>query len=170
MAHSNQLSETERDFIEELGNGYESRGLRRLQGLILGTLLTQGDPVSLDKLTEVLGRTKGPISISVRRLEDLGLARKVEGPNNRRNYYASHPNVFFKSFAQLKLPTVRKNKDLAERLLARIAAGEESSEQTTKSLRHMEAFYSLLESFLEDFAERWSEVRQERFETDEATP
>jgi len=170
MAHSNQLSEAERDFIEELGTRYDSRGLRRLQGLIIGILLTQEGPVSLDNMTDILGRSKGPMSISVRRLDDMGLVRKVEGPNNRRDYYAPHPNIFFNSFEQLNMSRVRKSRDLARRFLARIEAREEEGGgKTAESLRHMDAFYDLLESFLEDFAERWAEARQERFETDGAT-
>lgn len=138
---------------------YESRGLRRLQGLIVGTLLTREDPVSLDDMVEILGRSKGPISVSVRRLDDMDLVRKVGGPNSRRNYYVSHPNVFFNSFAELNMSAVRKRRDLAKRFLARIEA--EEAGKTLESLRHMKAFYDLLESFLEDFAERWWEVRPE---------
>lgn len=37
-----------------------------------------------------------------------------------------------------------------------------------ESLRHMGALYDLLESFLKDFAERWAEAGQERFEMDGA--
>lgn len=159
--HSNQLSPVERNLIEEFGTTYESRGLRRLEGLIVGTLLTREDPVSLDDMVEILGRSKGPISVSVRRLDDMDLVRKVEGPNSRRNYYVSHPNVFFNSFAELNMSAVRKRRDLAKRFLARIEAEEEGTGKTLESLRHMKAFYDLLESFLEDFAERWWEAGPE---------
>lgn len=167
MSHSKALSSVERDLVEEFGNIYESYGLRRLQGLIVGLLLTKDEPVSLDDMVEILDRSKGPISISVRRLDDMDLVRKVEGPNNRRNYYASHPDIFFNNF-KFNMATVRKNRDLAERFLARIEAEEEGSEKTVESLRHMEAFYDLMVSFFEDFAETWREVKQDRLETETA--
>lgn len=163
MSDSKAPSPVEKELIEEFGNIYESYGLRRLQGLIVGLLLTKGEPVSLDDMVEILDRSKGPISISVRRLDDMDLVRKVEGPNNRRNYYASHPDIFFNNF-KVNMATVRENKALAERFLARIEAREEGTEKTRKSLKHMEVFYDLLDSFFEDFAERWQEVKQERLE------
>jgi DNA-binding transcriptional regulator GbsR (MarR family) len=107
-------------------------------------------------MVEILGRSKGPISITVRRLDEMDLVRKVEGPNKRRSYYASHSNVFFNSFAKPNRSMVRKRRDLARRFLTRI---EGENGKTLESLRHMEAFYDLLESFLEDFAERWWEVK-----------
>ncbi|MFB6229897.1 MAG: GbsR/MarR family transcriptional regulator [Salinibacter sp.] len=169
MSHSKEPSSLERELIEEIGNIYEDFGLRRLQGLIVGLLLTKDDPVSLDDMVEILDRSKGPISISVRRLDDMGLVRKVEGPNNRRNYYASHPDIFFNNF-KFSMATVRKNRDLAERFLARVDAGEggEETEKTSQSLERMKAFYDLMETYLEDFAEEWREIKQERLEAERA--
>lgn len=166
MSHPKAPSPVEKELIEEFGNIYESYGLRRLQGLIVGLLLTRSEPVSLDDMVEILDRSKGPISISVRRLDDMDLVRKVEGPNNRRNYYASHPDIFYNNF-KFNMATVRENRELAERFLTRIEAKGEGTEKTKQSLEHMEVFYDLMESFFEDFAERWQEVKQERLETGE---
>lgn len=167
MSDSKALSRVERDLVEEFGNIYESYGLRRLQGLIVGLLLTKDDPVSLDDMVEILDRSKGPISISVRRLDEMDLVRKVEGPNNRRNYYASHPDIFFNNF-KFNMATVRKNRELAKRFLARVDPEEgDESEKTVESLEHMKVFYRLMESFFEDFTEKWREVKQERLETEE---
>lgn len=166
MSHSKAPSSVEQDLIEEFGNIYESYGLRRLQGLIVGLLLTKSEPVSLDDMVEILDRSKGPISISVRRLDDMDLVRKVEGPNNRRNYYASHPDIFFNNFKS-NMATVRENRALAERFLSRVDTDGDETEKTRKSLEHMQVFYDLMESFFEDFAERWREVKQERLETGE---
>jgi len=165
MSDSKAPSPVEKELIEEFGNIYESYGLRRLQGLIVGLLLTKGTPVSLDDMVEILDRSKGPISISVRRLDDMDLVRKVEGPNNRRNYYASHPDIFFNNF-KFNMATVQENRALAERFLSRIEARDEGTEKTRESLKHMEAFYDLMESYFEDFAEHWQEVKHERLEKD----
>lgn len=174
MSQQTKLSRVERELVEEFGNIYESYGLRRLQGLIVGLLLTRGEPVSLDDMVEILDRSKGPISISVRRLDEMDLVRKVEGPNNRRNYYASHPDIFFNNFKS-KMATVRKNRSLAERFLAQIDPDGDETEKTRKSLQHMKAFYGLMESRFEDFAKEWQKERQERLGnedvgTGQATP
>jgi DNA-binding transcriptional regulator GbsR (MarR family) len=165
MSKSKAPSPVEKELIEEFGNIYESYGLRRLQGLIVGLLLTKSEPVSLDDMVEILDRSKGPISISVRRLDDMDLVRKVEGPNNRRNYYASHPDIFFNNFKS-DMATVRENRSLAKRFLARIEAEGKGTEKTRESLKHMEVFYDLLESFFEAFAERWPQIKQKHLEGD----
>jgi DNA-binding transcriptional regulator GbsR (MarR family) len=155
-------SAVEEELIEEFGNLYESYGFKRLQGLIVGLLLTQPDPISLDDMVELLNHSKGPISIAVRRLADIGLARKVNGPVNRRNYYVAHSDLFYNNF-KFNMATVRKNRELANRFLARIQAkGPEEREETIKNLEHMQAFYELMESFYEDFSEKWRAVKQER--------
>jgi DNA-binding transcriptional regulator GbsR (MarR family) len=167
MSNSKSPSSVERELIEEFGNIYESHGLRRLQGLIVGLLLTRSEPVSLDDMVEILDRSKGPISISVRRLDDFDLVRKVEGPNNRRNYYTSHPDIFFNNF-KFNMRTVRENRALAERFLARVDPEGDETQKTKESLEHMKVFYDLMESFFEDFAKRWQEVKKERLEEGEA--
>jgi DNA-binding transcriptional regulator GbsR (MarR family) len=162
MSHPKQPTPIEQDLIEEFGNIYEAHGIKRLQGLIVGLLLTQDEPVSLDDMVDILGHSKGPISIAVRRLADIGLARKVNGPINRRNYYAAHPDIFYNNF-RFNMATVRKNRSLAERFLNRVEAeGASGREETMKNLEHMHAFYQLMESFYQDFSKRWQEVKRER--------
>jgi HTH-type transcriptional regulator, glycine betaine synthesis regulator len=169
MSDSRTLSPAEQDLIEEFGNIYESYGLKRLQGLIVGLLLTQDDPVSLDDMVELLGHSKGPISVAVRRIDDIGLARKVNGPVNRRNYYTAHPDLFLNNF-KFNMATVRKNRELAERFLSRIhAEGATGREETVRNLEHMHAFYDLMESFYQDFAGRWAEIKQARLEQEHAS-
>jgi len=162
MSESRSLSPAEHDLIDEFGNIYESYGLKRLQGLIVGLLLTQEEPVSLDDMVELLGHSKGPISIAVRRIDDIGLARKVNGPVNRRNYYTAHPDLFLNNF-KFNMVTVRKNRELAERFLSRLRAeGPTGREETIRNLEHMQAFYKLMESFYQDFADKWSDIKEDR--------
>ena len=166
MAHA--PSAIEEELIQEFGNIYESHGLKRLQGLIVGLLLTQSEPASLDDMVELLGHSKGPISIAVRRLADIGVVRKVDGPVNRRNYYVSHPDIFYNNF-KFNMATVRRNRSLAERYLKRIRSRGEDNSETVKNLEHMHAFYQLMESFYQDFSKRWEEVKQSRLEAEDAS-
>lgn len=164
MSQSRSPSPVEQELIQEFGNIYESYGLKRLEGLIVGLLLTQEHPVSLDDMVDLLEHSKGPISVSVRRLADIGLVRKVNGPVNRRNYYAAHPDIFYNNF-KFNMATVRKNRSLAENFLARLRAeGVEGSEETVENLEHMRAFYRLMEDFYQDFSEQWQRVKRQRLE------
>lgn len=162
MSQPRPPSPVEQELIEEFGNIYESYGLKRLEGLIVGLLLTQDAPVSLDDMVEQLDHSKGPISVSVRRLADIGLVRKVNGPVNRRNYYVAHPDLFYNNF-KFNMATVRKNRALAERFLTRLQAEDaEGCEETLENLEHMRAFYRLMEDFYQDFSEQWQKVKRRR--------
>jgi DNA-binding transcriptional regulator GbsR (MarR family) len=155
-----QPSATEEELIQEFGNLYETYGLKRLEGLIVGLLLTQDEPVSLDDMVEFLNHSKGPISVAVRRLDDIGLIKKVTGPVNRRNYYAAHPDIFYNNF-KFNMETVRKNREIAERFLDRIEEErEKGTDQTVENLKHMQLFYRHMENFYQDFSEKWNQVKR----------
>lgn len=159
---SKTLSALERDLVEEFGNIYEAYGLKRLKGLIVGLLLTQTEPVSLDDMTTLLRRSKGPISSAVRELASIGLIRKVEGPENRRDYYVAHPDLFYNNF-KFNMATVRKNRATADRFLA--AMQEDDAVRHDVAMQNMErmrAFYTLMETFYEGFSAEWERVKQEQ--------
>jgi DNA-binding transcriptional regulator GbsR (MarR family) len=154
-------SATEEELIQEFGNLYETYGLKRLEGLIVGLLLTQEEPASLDDMVKVLNHSKGPISVAVRRLADIGLIKKVNGPVNRRNYYAAHPDIFYNNF-KFNMATVRKNREIAERFLERIEEdGADGQKQTVENLKHMRLFYRHMENFYQDFSEKWKQVKRQ---------
>ncbi len=154
-----QPTPTEEELIQEFGNLYETYGLKRLEGLIVGLLLTQEEPVSLDDMVDLLNHSKGPISVAVRRLDDIGLIKKVTGPVNRRNYYAAHPDLFYNNF-KFNMETVRKNREIAERFLERLAEEEEGRDETVENLKHMRLFYRHMENFYQDFSEKWKQVKR----------
>lgn len=152
------------EFVEAFGNLYAAYGWKRLDGLILGLLFARARALSLDEICEALGRSKGPISESVRQLAGKGMLRKVAGSENRRDYYAVDSDLFHHNHL-LNMQTVRRNRAIAEEFLARqsevpalAASGE--LEGMRKNLRHMHAFYTLMEQFYHDFSAQWAAERQ----------
>lgn len=160
-----QPTATEEELIQEFGNLYETYGLKRLEGLIVGLLLTQDEPVSLDDMVELLNHSKGPISVAVRRLDDIGLIKKVAGPVNRRNYYVAHSDLFYNNF-KFNMETVQKNREIAERFLERIEEDEEGREETIENLKHMQLFYRHMEDFYQDFSKKWEQVKRQHLDGD----
>lgn len=158
-----QPTPTEEELIQEFGNLYETYGLKRLEGLIVGLLLTQDEPVSLDDMVDLINHSKGPISVAVRRLDDIGLIKKVAGPVNRRNYYAAHPDLFYNNF-KFNMETVRKNRAMAERFLERIKEDEEGRKETIENLKHMRLFYRHMEDFYQDFSKKWKRVKRQHLD------
>ena len=147
------LTPAQRDLVAEFGSIYEQYGFQRIKGLLVGLLLVQPDPLSLDDMADMLARSKGPISTAVRDLATTGLVRKVDGPNRRRDYYAAHPDLFLNNFKH-NMAIVRKNRRTAEQFLEEMN-GSEVHAEAVRNLNQMRAFYTLMESFYEDFAERW---------------
>jgi DNA-binding transcriptional regulator GbsR (MarR family) len=147
------LTPLQRDLIEEFGSIYEHYGFQRLKGLLVGLLLVEPDPLSLDDMAELLSRSKGPISTAVRDLAATGLVRKAHGANARRDYYAADPDLFLNNFKH-NMAIVRKNRRTAEQFLNEMN-GDEAHAEAVRNLETMRAFYTLMESFYEDFAERW---------------
>ena len=147
------LTPSQRDLVHEIGSIYEQYGLQRLKGLIVGLLLVQPGPLSLDDIAELLARSKGPISMAVRDLASAGLLRKVDGDNSRRDYYATHPDIFLNNFKN-GMAIVRKNRRTAEQFLSEMK-GNAAHAEALRNLEQMRAFYTLMESFFQDFAERW---------------
>jgi DNA-binding transcriptional regulator GbsR (MarR family) len=156
------VSETDRlrrALVEEFGNIYESYGLSRLKGLIVGLVLAYDGPLSLDDMAERLGRSKGPISQTARELALTGLIRKVEGPEVRRDYYDADPDLFLNNFRR-NMRTVVKNRTTAAFFLGQLDAldGDEDG-PLREHLAHMHAFYALMEQFYARFEEAWAEAR-----------
>lgn len=152
------LSPLQQELIVEFGNIYENYGLQRIKGLIVGLLLGQAEPMSLDDIVECLARSKGPISTAVRELSTTGILRKVAGPENRRDYYTIHPDLFFNNF-MFNMQTVRRNRRTAEQFLQEVERNGAGESHLVRNLTHMQMFYTLMESFYGDFAEAWKKVR-----------
>ncbi|MEM1115630.1 MAG: transcriptional regulator [Bacteroidota bacterium] len=147
------LTPLQRDLVEEFGSIYEHYGFQRLKGLLVGLLLVQPAPLSLDDMAALLSRSKGPISTAVRDLAVTGLVRKAHGANARRDYYAADPDLFLNNFKH-NMAVVRKNRRTAEQFLSEMG-GDDAHTEAVRNLETMRAFYTLMESVYDDFAERW---------------
>ena len=153
------LSPQQRDLVEEFGSIYETYGLQRLKGLLVGLLLTQPEALSLDDMAELLARSKGPISTAIRDLASIGLVRKVNGAHARRDYYAAHPDLFLNNFKH-NLAIVRKNRRTAEQFLKEMQEADADGNATAiGNLEEMHAFYALMERFYQDFAQEWDRAK-----------
>ena len=93
MEHEKKLQEARMRLIETGGRTSQDLGTGRIVGQILIYLYLREDESSLDGIAEDLGLSKASVSIAVRQLEQLGLARKVWKSGDKRNYYKSAENI-----------------------------------------------------------------------------
>lgn len=109
----NNNLETARDkFIEGISRMGDAFGLNRFVIQLYALLYLTGKPLSLDEIAEVLGASKGNVSINIRELERWGAVRNVWIKGSRRDYYEAEPDVKkvllnkFKSAAEKRLTEV----------------------------------------------------------------
>ena len=72
-----------------------------LAGRIFAALYLYGQPMDMEELAALLGRSKSNISVNVRTLIELGLVEKAWSPGARRERYAVGPdygNVILRAF------------------------------------------------------------------------
>ncbi len=81
------LSSELTSFIESMGRYFESYGIPRIGGRMLGLLLISHEPLSAESIASVLKVSRGSISTNFRLLLASGLAEKVTFPSDRTTYY-----------------------------------------------------------------------------------
>ncbi len=74
-------------FIESMGMYFESYGIPRIGGRILGLLLVAHEPLSAERIGSILKVSRASISTNFRVLLTSGLAEKVTFPGDRTTYF-----------------------------------------------------------------------------------
>jgi DNA-binding transcriptional regulator GbsR (MarR family) len=87
------IQEARMRLIETGGRTSQDLGTGRIVGQVLVHLYLQENECSLDSIAEDLGLSKASVSIAVRQLEQLGLARKVWKSGDKKNYFKSADNI-----------------------------------------------------------------------------
>lgn len=93
MKESDSLQQARMRLVEIGGRTSQDLGAGRIVGQILVFLYLQEKECSLDAIGEELGLSKASVSIAVRQLEQLGLARKVWKTGDKKNYFKSADNI-----------------------------------------------------------------------------
>ena len=86
-------------FIESLGGYFESFGIPRIGGRMLGLLLVSEEPLSSENISAILKVSRASISTNLRMLLAVGWAEKASFPGDRTTYYVFPEDGFEKMFA-----------------------------------------------------------------------
>jgi DNA-binding transcriptional regulator GbsR (MarR family) len=155
-----KLSPQQKLFVEEFGNLYASYGFKRMNGLIIGLLLTTPEPLSLGEICRLLSRSKGLISESTRRLNSLGFIKKSSGADSRKDYYIADDEIFINVF-HFNMGTVRKNISIAESFLLQLNSDKSPEIKRWKeNLLMMETFYDHMNDFYKEFDTVWRKKKK----------
>ena len=159
------------EFVHDYGEAYRLFGLPRLMGHVVGLLLSDPGPLSLDEITERLQVSKGPVSQVMRRLREHGLVEKRWVPGSRRDYYRATPDIFGRAFAN-HAALLEQNLDLARKYAAHLDDDAvDVPDHFATRIEEMERFYTLmnerLRSFLDDWQSEWEQRWRDRVTGDD---
>ncbi len=147
------------NFIEDFGAGYQLFGLSRLMGHVVGMMLCEEEPRSLDDITDQLSVSKGPVSQITRRLSDHQLLRKVWVPGSRRDHYQAVDDIFGQAFAN-QAAKQRANLDLARKYRDLIDQSPDVPAPMRRRVEEMVAFYELMLETYDAFMDTWQDRRE----------
>jgi HTH-type transcriptional regulator, glycine betaine synthesis regulator len=80
--------------LDGLGQLADYFGYNRVMGKMYGALLLSPVPMSLDDLMNHLDISKASVSMNMRTLENMGIAREVWVRGDRRKYYEAEPDFW----------------------------------------------------------------------------
>lgn len=140
-------------FIEQMGLACEANGLSRIAGRMLGYLLIDDEPHSLDELVEQLQVSKASVSTNARLLEHYGIIERHSVPGDRRDYYriGEHP---WAKIQELSRQRLLRTQQAFERGLAEIPA---EMEDMRRRLETWYNFHTFLLEEIENKLRRWEE-------------
>jgi DNA-binding transcriptional regulator GbsR (MarR family) len=88
-----ELEKVRDSFIETVGQLSMSLGLSQVVGQLYALLYLSNKPLSLNDMVEILGISKGNVSVNIRELERWGAVRKVWVKGSRRDHYKSESDI-----------------------------------------------------------------------------
>src|SRR3954464_9580720 len=80
--------------LDGLGQLADYFGYNKVMGKMYGALLLSPSPMSLDDLMNHLDVSKASVSMNMRTLENMGIAREVWVRGDRRKYYEAEPDFW----------------------------------------------------------------------------
>ncbi|MGA7837765.1 MAG: hypothetical protein WB996_07345 [Ignavibacteriaceae bacterium] len=160
--------------IDDIGGGYAKFGHSQLLGRVVGLLICETEPMTVDQMCEVLDITKSPVNQICRRLEDIKLIRKVWVKGQRKYHYEIVPDVYLQAVVnQMSLyeDNLQMIDDNLKLLLKQYVSESEAEKEKLKiiceRLIRMRELHVRFTKLLFDFTEDWMKSEENTFSVDE---
>jgi DNA-binding transcriptional regulator GbsR (MarR family) len=149
MAQVNERS----SYIEDSGILFESLGMTRMAGRIMGYLMiTDKDMVSFDEFTMVLQASKSSISTSIKALLSTGFIRATTLPGDRKTYYLLAQEL---SWADLFKSREAQIRYMLEMFSRGYRLRTNPKDKSSQWLIHAMEFYEWMMKEIPELMERW---------------
>ncbi|MBN1680375.1 MAG: hypothetical protein JW966_08775 [Anaerolineae bacterium] len=94
LSSNKHLQAANLSVLQGLGQLASYFGFSKVMGQLFGVLLLNPTPLSLDDLMNQLGISKASVSMNMRTLERMGIAREVWVKDDRRKYYEAESDFW----------------------------------------------------------------------------
>jgi len=148
-------------FIEGWGRMAGAWGISKVMAEIYALLYLSGRPLCLEDMSEKLKTSRSNISVNVRSLLDLGVARKVLIPGERKDYYIAEEDIV-KVAKRLASDKKKRELDPALEIMEKAltaaaekseedAGGDESTEFYAERLKALQSLILIVEGVFNTF-------------------
>jgi DNA-binding transcriptional regulator GbsR (MarR family) len=110
----NSLQNSRENFIQGLSRIAHFWGFPKAMGAIFGAVYLSSEAMTLDKIVEQVGVSKGAVSTNIRNLERLGIVHKQIKLGDRKDYYTAESD-FWKVVKEILREREKNEFDLAIR-------------------------------------------------------
>jgi DNA-binding transcriptional regulator GbsR (MarR family) len=137
-------------FIEGMGLYFESQGIPRIGGRMLGLLMIAHWPLSAEDLATILQISRGSVSTNLRLLLASGLVEKAPLPRVRTTHF-----VYSDSAMEHRIAAGVKSADAFKKLLQQAAEAVPARDPARHHIDDSMAWSDLLIEALQDATQRW---------------
>lgn len=147
-------------FVEETGILFESMGMTRMAGRILGFLMvTDKEMVSFDELTQVLQASKSSISTNVKALIQIKFIKPVTNPGERKTYYMLSHDISWSDIFNSKLKELNSLISVFNKALSlRANKNDKPAQWVDKAME----FYEWMGKEFPKLMEKWEEHQKSK--------
>ena len=151
------MREDQLRYVEDFGLLFEQFGQPQMVGRVLRVLLVSGlQEHSAEELADLLRASRGSISSATRTLVQTGLVQRVSRPGERRDYFRVKPGAWNELMREW-MAQVYALREMAERGLNVLDAGDSGEPEARRGLEEMRDFYAYWERELPAVLERWEQ-------------
>ncbi len=134
-----KIDKDSQEFIESMGLVFQTDGLPRIAGRILGFLTIKTDAHSLQELADHLEVSRGSISTNTRLLEQFGMVERIAKSGDRQGFYQLAPDPF-PSVLKGAILRMTKAREIVVKASDRIPKKSASAQ---RNLENMARFYEI---------------------------
>ena len=120
-------------FIESMGRYFESYGIPRIGGRVLGLLLLAHEPLSAEEIASILKVSRASLSTNFRLLLASALAEKVTFPGDRTTYFA-FPVTAWERAMNVEIEGTAVLQRLAEQGLRALPSGDPARDRLERMI------------------------------------